>query len=198
MISLVYIIKDGSGTGNTAMVDDKNRLRTMATIETGGTDAALVGDLFNINTETINLTSSGASSLLYIKNTNLVPWIVDRVFYNAGESTGGTGDFLAEVIANPKEGTLISAGVALIAHNLNFGSNKVLAADLLKGAEGSTITDGVVRVSTIIPTSGSRVLIAFDAIVMPAGSSLAIKITPQTGNTSMNIQVGINLHRFTD
>ena len=31
-----------------------------------------------------------------------------------------------------------------------------------------------------------------------AGSSLAIKITPQTGNTAMNIQAGLNLHRFTD
>lgn len=191
-------IKDGTGSGYRAEVDSKNRLRTMAVVESGGTTAALVGDLYNINTETINLTSANASSLLYIKNTNLTPWVLDRVFYNAGTSTGGSGDFLAEVIANPTTGTLITSGTAITPHNLNFGSSKTLTATTLKGAEGSTITDGTVRVSTIIPTSGSRVLISFDAIILEAGSSLAIKITPQTGNTAMNIQVGLNLHRFTD
>ena len=192
------LIKDGTGTGNKAKVDSKNRLRTLAVIETGGTTAALIGDLYNVNTETISLTSANASSLLYIKNTDQIPWVVDRVFYNAGVSTGGSGDFLAEVIANPTDGTLISGGTAITPHNLNFGSTKSLTATTLKGVEGSTITDGEVRVSTIIPTSGSRVLIAFDAIILPAGSSLAIKITPQTGNSAMNIQVGLNLHRFTD
>lgn len=191
-------IKDGTGSGHRAKVDSKNRVAARSVTETGSTTAALVGDLYNINTETISLTSSGASSLLYIKNTNLVPWVVDRIFYNAGVSTGGSGDFLAEVIANPTTGTLISAGTAITPHNLNFGSTKSLTAITLKGAEGSTITDGTVRVSTIIPASGTRVLISFDAIILEAGSSLAIKITPQTGNTAMNIQVGLNLHRFTD
>jgi len=195
---MVDVIKDGTGTGNTAKVDDKNRLSTMSVVQSGGVSAALDGDLYNINTEIIILTSSNLSGLLYIKNTNLVPWVLDRVFYNAGNSTGGTGDFLAEVVANPTTGTLISAGTDITPHNLNFGSNEILAATTKKGSEGSTITDGTVRVSTIIPTSGTRVLIAFDAIIMPAGSSAAIQITPQTGNTSMSIQVGINLHRFTD
>ena len=191
-------IKDGTGSGYRAKVDNKNRLSTLSVIETGSTTAAIIGDLYNINTETISLTSANASALLYIKNTNLVPWVVDRVFYNAGASTGGSGDFLAEVVANPTAGTLISAGTAITPHNLNFGSSKALSATTLKGAEASTVTDGTVRVSTIIPTSGTRVLISFDAIILEAGSSLAIKITPQTGNTAMNIQVGLNLHRFTD
>ena len=195
---MVGTIKDGTGKAYRAKVDKKNRLSTIAVIQSGGVSAALDGDLYNVNTETINLTTTSASSLLYIKNTNLTPWILDRVFYNAGLSTGGTGDFLAEVIANPTEGTLIDSGTPIVAHNLNLGSNKALVATILKGAEGTTITDGTVRVSTIIPASGTRVLIAFDAIIMPAGSSLAIKITPQSGNSAMNIQVGLNLHRFTD
>ena len=118
------------------------------------------------------------------------------MFYNAGPSTGGSGDFKAEVVANPTAGTLISGGTALIPHNLNFGSSKILTSDTLKGAEASTITDGTVRVSTIIPASGTRVLIAFDSIILEPGSSIAVTITPQTGNTAMNIQVGFNLYRF--
>ena len=191
-------IQDGTGTGSRAKVDVKNRLNTFAVSESGATEAALNGDLYNVNTETIELTSAGASSLLYVKNTDTVPWVLTRVFYNAGPSTGGSGDFLAEVVANPTAGTLISGGSATTPHNLNFGSSQVLAATALKGVEGSTITDGTVRVSTIIPSSGTRVLISFDSIILPTGASFAVRVTPQTSNTSMNIQVGANLHRYTD
>ena len=102
-------IKDGTGTGNTAKVDTKSRLHAFTTTESGGTEAAISGDLYNVNTETISLTSDGASALLYMKNTDTVPWVYNRVFYNAGPSTGGSGDFLAEVVATPTTGTLISA-----------------------------------------------------------------------------------------
>lgn len=188
-------IQDGTGSGYRAKVNSSNHLHTRAISESGGTDAALKGDLYNINTETIALTSDGASSLLYMKNTDTVPWVVNRVFYNAGPSTGGSGDFLAEVIANPSTGTLVSAGTATTPHNLNFGSSKELTGTILKGAEGSTITNGTVRVSTIIPVAGTRVLIGFDSIILETGSSIAIRITPQTGNTAMDIQVGFNLYR---
>jgi len=191
-------IQDGTGSGSRAEVDTKNRLHTFSISESGATEAALDGNLYNVNTETLTLTSGNASSLLYMKNTNDHPWVMTRLFYNAGTSTGGTGDFLVELVANPTTGTLITGGTATTPHNLNFGSSQVLTATALKGTEGSTITDGTVRVSTIIPSSGTRVLIAFDSIVIPAGASFAVRVTPQSGNTSMDIQVGANLHRFTD
>ena len=190
-------IQDGTGTGYRAKVDSDTHLHTRSVSESGGTDAALVGNLFNINTETIELTSANASALVYMKNTDTVPWVVNRVFYNAGPSTGGTGDFLAEVLANPTTGILISCVSALTPHNLNFGSSNELTGTVLKGAEGSTITNGTVRVSTIIPVAGARVLISFDSIVLPVGSCIAVRITPQTSNTSMDIQVGFNLYSYT-
>ena len=190
-------IQDGTGGAFRAKVDEDNHLHTRSVNESGGTDAALVGNLYNINTETINLTSANASALLYMKNTDSKPWVLNRVFYNAGPSTGGSDDFLAEVIANPSTGTLISGGTAITAHNLNFGSPQALTATVLKGAEADTITNGVVRVSTIIPVAGTRVLISFDSIILEPGSSIAVRVTPQTGNTSMDIQVGFNLYRYT-
>ena len=123
------------------------------------------------------------------------PKFTSLSFSYSGASTGGAGEFLAEVVANPTEGTLISAGSNLTVHNLNFGSSKVLDALTLVGVEGSTITNGEIRVGTIIPTSGVRVLIAFDSIIIPPGASLSIDVTPQTGNTSMNIQVGVNIYK---
>jgi hypothetical protein len=190
-------IQDGTGTGYRAKVDSDNHLHTRSISESGGTDAALSGNLYNVNTETVELTSANASALVYMKNTDTVPWVVNRVFYNAGPSTGGTGDFLAEVVANPTTGTLISGGSALTPHNLNFGSSQELTGTVLKGGEGSTITNGTVRVSTIIPVAGTRVLIGFDSIILDVGSSIAVRITPQTSNTSMDIQVGFNLYRYT-
>ena len=189
-----YIL-DGTGTGSRAKVDSKNRLNTLAVTESGGTEAAVEGDLYNVNTGTINLTSDSASALLYMKNDDTVPWVYNRVFYNAGTSTGGTGDFLAEIYSNPTTGTLISGGAVIVPANLNFGSSKVLTGTTLKGAEGSTVTNGNVPVSTIIPASGTRVLISFDSIILEPGSGIAVVITPQTSNTSMNIQVGFNLYR---
>jgi len=190
-------IQDGTGAGYRAKVDSDNHVHVRSVSESGGTDAALSGNLFNINTETVVLTSANASGLVYMKNTDTVPWVVNRVFYNAGPSTGGTGDFLAEVVANPTTGTLISGGTTLVPHNLNFGSSNELTGTVLKGAEGSTITDGTVRVSTIIPVAGTRVLISFDSIILDVGSSIAVRVTPQTSNTSMDIQVGFNLYRYT-
>lgn len=191
-------IQDGTGKGYRAKVDNDNRLATRASISQDSTTAALIGNHYNVNTDSIPLTSSSSSGLLYMRNTDSVNWIFSRVFYNAGTSTGGAGDFLAEVVANPTGGTLISAGTAINAFNLNFGSGKTLTATILKGVEGSTVTGGETRISTILPASGVRVLIPFDSVVVEPGSSLAVRITPQTGNTSMNIQVGFNLHRFTD
>ena len=191
-------IQDGTGTGNRAEVDVKNRLHTFAVSESGATEASIDGGLYNLNTENIELTSATSSALLYMKNIDTVPWVMTRVFYNAGPSTGGSGDFLAEVIANPTTGTLISAASETTPHNLNFGSSKTLTSLAYKGVQGSTITDGTVRISTIIPAAGTRVLIGFDSVILEPGSSFAVRITPQTGNTSMNIQVGANLHRFTD
>ena len=84
------VIKDGS-TGKTAGVDDKNRLMTFSTNQSDSTHAACNGDLFNINTETINLTTDTASSLVYMKNIDTVPWIFTRIFYNAEISANGSG-----------------------------------------------------------------------------------------------------------
>ena len=194
---MTTVIKDGK-TGKTARVDSRNRLNTFAISETAPTDAAINGDLYNVNTGIITLTSGTVSSLMFLKNDDTVNWVVSRVFYNASASTGGTGRWLADVVANPTDGTLISAGTDFTAFNLNFGSPESLAATLKKGAEGSTLTDGEVRVSTLVPSAGARVLIPFDSVILEPGSSLAIQITPPTGNTSMEIQVGVNLHRVVD
>lgn len=190
----MFILKSGT-SGNTAEVDSNNRLNTFATSQSSSTFASCIGDLFNVNTGAINLTSSSPSALLHMRNTDTVAWIFTRIFYNAEVSIGGSGEWLAEIIANATQGTLISGGSPLTPYNLNFGSAKTLSGTTLKGDEGDTLTDGQVRISTLIPASGTRVLIPFDSVVVPPGATISIRITPQAGNTSMNLQVGFNMYR---
>ena len=190
----MFILKSGT-SGYTAEVDSNNRVQAFSTSQTHSTSAALMSDYYNINSGVINLTSASASALLYVKNTDTVTWSIGRVFYNFGSSTGGTGDALAEIISIPTAGTLVSAGSTITPHNFNFASPKLLLGTVKAGVEGSTVTDGAVAISSIMPIVATRVLINFDSIVLTPGASLAIRITPQTGNTSMNVQVGLNLHR---
>lgn len=189
-----FTLKDGR-TGRTAEVDSNNKLLTSSTVSSAATFAAMNGDAYSINSGDITLTSANASALLILTNIDDRDWVFTRVFLNAAASTSGTGDWLAEIIANGTAGTLISAGTAKAPQNLNYGSSKVLAATTLTGVEGSTLTDGVVKSNFLIPAVGTRNLISFDSVIVPPTTSIAIRITPPASNTSLDVQVGFNLHR---
>jgi hypothetical protein len=191
----MFIMKSGS-SGNTAEVDNNNRVQAFSTSQTESTAKALDGEAFNINTGSITLTSANPSACLYLENTDTVDWVIRRVFYNIAASTGGNGDMLANVVANPTGGTMLSSGTAFEPVNFNFGSAKSLTSTCLKGAEGLTLTGGIQEaVSTLIPAAGTRILISFDSVILKPGSSLGLVVTPPSGNTSLKLQVGVNAHR---
>jgi len=84
------VIKDGS-SGNVAKVDVKGRQIAFATAQPEETSAALVGDTFVISSGDITLTSATESGVLHVENTDTVPWILTRLFFNAAASTNGVG-----------------------------------------------------------------------------------------------------------
>jgi len=154
------------------------------------------GNGFNINTGTINLTGNATTSgLLYIKNNEDRDVVIEFFKYLIGNSTSGSGDYTIDVIRNPTAGTLITDKLAVdINCNRNFGSNNTLLLDVFKGAEGKTITDGKQCLDTLISVDGIRLDIDPGEIILKKGSSVAVKITTQTGNTSMNIQIVAQIH----
>ena len=117
------------------------------------------------------------------------------MFFNFGPSTGGAGIILVEVIRNPSVGTLISGGTDIASRNRNFGSSSTLAADVKGGAETDTITDGE-RFFDIFEFPSKQFPIPVD-ISIPKGSSIAIRITPQPGNTSMDVIIGARVFKDT-
>ena len=185
-------IIDGKGTGYRVAVCDKNRLQTFTVSEDLSIDAAKSGENYNINTGSITLTSSTESAVLYIKNNEDKNFIIEDVIVILGASTGGTGDLSIELVRNPKLGTIVSGATNVdVVGNRNFGSSRELVADVYKGAEGNTITDGTSFADTTRSSAGTVVHFDGDVMVLPKGTSLGVNITPQTSNTSMNVKVAI-------
>lgn len=185
-------ILDGTGSGKRAKVDENNRLQVFCVSETLNLEAARSGESYNINTGAITLTSANKSAVLYIKNNEDKQFIINEIIVILGASTGGTGDLTVELIRNPTLGTIVSGAVdADIISNRDFGSSKVLVADVFKGAEGNTITDGTNFGDTTRSSASTVVTFDADVVVLPKGTSIGVNVTPQSSNTSMSVKVAV-------
>ena len=188
---------DGTGTGKRAKVDVSNRLHTHSVTETIIQNAARTGDSYNINSGPITLTTASQSALLYFKNTGDSDIHIAAVGYLIGNSTGGAGDFHATVVKNPTTGTVISDAVAVaINENKNVGSSKILDIETYKGAEGKTFTNGEDFYFSLLGGAARTYVISTGTIVVPNGGSIGVNVTPQIGNTSMEIQIFMSVTEY--
>ena len=193
-MSGIVVIKDAS-TGQGASVTKQGQIEAFATSRSELTDSLLNGDAFIITTPAINLTSDGLSALLYLANTDSATWIMNRFFVNIGPSDV-SGEHEFQLLANADDGTLISAGTDFEAANLNFGSPKTLNAVIKHGAEASTVTGAQIIIDSIVPSTGARTALIGDNLIIPPGTNAVVTVTPPTGNTGMNAQVGFLIHRL--
>jgi len=191
------LIEDGEGQGYKAGVDKNHRIQALCVSLDAGQEGATNGDTYNVNTGTISLTSANESALMYLKNNGTKDVHVTTIGYLIGNSTGGSGDLNLDVIRNPTAGTLVSGASAVDVNiNKNFGSTNTLTVDAFKGAEGNTLTDGDVAYYSLQPNSGRAYLITTGTLVLPQGSSIGVNVTPQTGNTAMDIQVFLAITEY--
>jgi hypothetical protein len=181
------IIVDGSGSGYAAKVDQENKLLTHSFTVSSALTGALKGDAFNVGSTLLTLTSANESACLYIKNLEQDDIIISVQFINLGASTGGSGESKFKFYLNPTTGTIIDNAVAGDAFNRKIGSSNTLSATVYKGAEGYTLTNGDVIEA---PTTGLFSTVPF---VLEKGSAFGIAITPPTGNTSLEVQIGLNV-----
>ena len=185
-------ILDGKGTGKRAEVDLNNRLQVFSISEGLSLDAAKNGENYNINTGSITLTSANQSAVLYMKNNEDKTFVITDVIVILGASTGGSGDLTVEVIRNPTTGTIISgASDVAVVGNRNFGSSREFVADIYKGAEGNTITNGTDFSDTTRSAASTVIHFDADVIAMPKGTSIGVNITPQASNTSMAVKIAV-------
>jgi len=183
---------DGRGTGYRAQINKENQIETFSVIRSELSSSLDHGKTWNLGTGYLTLTSANASDVLYIKNTGTIPLVIDLYVVLARASTGGSGDLLIDILRNPTGGTVISDASLANAVNMNFGSNEQPDALFYKGAEGKTLTgnDGVLRSKT---TADNRWLAGI-LTEIPKGASLGFRVTPPTGNTSMDLEVIVEIY----
>ena len=187
------VIKDGR-TGQTAKVNDKSQLETFAVSVDQVVNSSINGDAFFITTGIVNLDTDGESWLLNIKNNESIDWVINSLTIDFGASDG-TGDIHAAFSSGATGGTLIDAGVAIPASNLNLGSAKELDADIKLGSDGSTVSGGLGSAAVLIPESSKTVPFISSPIIVGPGTALAVGVTPAAGNSSMDVQARVIIYR---
>jgi len=192
---MTVVIKSGDN-GNTAKVSVDGKLKTSAVSQSSSIDSAIKGDTFFIGPGIVELTDDGLSELLYVKNDDFLDWIIDTIDSTFGQSTGAAGkDFTTTFTINPTGGTLITAGTPSAGLQTNLGSAKPLAATIMVGAQGSTITGGT-AVEEIVPNDSFQQIFRAGPIVITPGSSFSIGVTPAVGNTSIKTDISVILYRM--
>ncbi len=186
---MAEIIKDGTGSGNTAKVNAQNRLSVKALTLDTNLEAALLGCAFDIGSSQITITNDTANSLLYIKNNECENIVLSAVFADFGSCTCGTGTGTLTFNVNPTAGTLVCCTPTCASViNRKIGATCTLTADTYRaGANSETLTGG----STILfPQSAGTNAFFASPFVIPKGASFGVGYQPPTGNSSMVVQIG--------
>jgi hypothetical protein len=183
---MAEIIKDGTGSGNTARVDVDNRLSVKALVLPEDLEAGLLGNAFDISAGLITITNDTCNSLLYIKNNECCNLVIDAIFFDSGCSTCGTGAGQITWHLGPTAGTLVCDACDAQVLNRQIGASCTLTADAYKAsAVSKTLTGG----STVqFPSSGGLFVKPF---IIPKGQAFGISYTAPSGNMSQVVQAGI-------
>ena len=180
-----FKITDGTGGCSRSKVDNTKRLHTRSVSVTEQEEALRDGKDWNIETGYLTLTTDTASDVLYLKNTGERDLKVILYVVLAKASTGGSGDLLVGILRNPTAGTVVSDANEANIVNMNFGSTNEISGDVYYGGEGKTLTghDNEVVSKT---TDDTRLLLGVKT-ELPKGSSVGVRITPPSGNTSIDV-----------
>jgi hypothetical protein len=190
-----FQILDGTGRNIKAKVSVDNRLYTQSVNRSEREEQSLVGEAYIIGTGFVNLTTSGTSAVLYFKNNEDVDLIITRFLVGVKKSAGGTENFVTGIIYKNPTSMVSGTGNPLAINNVNFGSSNTVDSDSEIGQQGALLAGGSAYLATVAPTEN---LTSEDAsTILPKGSSIGVFITPPPGNTSIDVSVGINLHKLT-
>jgi len=190
-----FQILDGTGRNIKAKVSVDNRLYTQSVNRSEREEQSLVGEAYIIGTGFVNLTTSGTSAVLYFKNNEDADLVITRFLVGVKKSAGGTENFVTGIIYKNPTSMVSGTGNPLAINNVNFGSSNTVDSDSEIGQQGASLAGGSAYLATVAPTES---LTSEDAsTILPKGSSIGVFITPPPGNTSIDVSVGINLHKLT-
>lgn len=197
----VEIKNSGAGPDIGSHVDQNNQLHVFSVDKTVIQDAVSKGLAYNINTGTIGLTSTTASSVLYFKNdedpiNGESGIVIDAVAVGIGDGGTNSEKSIITFVRNPTGGTTVdNANAVDMKQNRNFGSDNTLSTTTLayKGAEGET-TSGGNNFAQFYQLAGTRGYYTVD-VELPRGASFGVTIDTQTTSGTTDIYVALILHR---
>jgi hypothetical protein len=191
-----FQIQDGTGSNRKVRVGISNRLFVESTIRSEREEEALLGEAYIVGSGFVELTTTGTSAVLYFKNNEDVDLVITRFLVGVKASAGGTENFITGIIYKNPTSMTGGTGSPLLIDNANFGSSNTIDADSEIGQQGALLVGGSPYLATVAPT---EMLTAEDAsTILPKGSSIGVFITPPPGNTSVEVSVGINMHKLTE
>ena len=182
------MIKDGTGKGFLAKVNDDNQLITRATAVEQRLHASVDGQYYEASTSEVTITDAAETPMIYIKNDNTNPdmvIIIDRVFVDIWASTGGTGSGVIEYYKN----STITGGTDIVPVNSNFGSGLSMVGTFKKtmttqvDGSGSHFWWGALGEGSNVIDEGR--------IVIPPGYSIGINYSAPASNTSQIIAINV-------
>ena len=183
------IIKDGTGSGNSAQVDAHGRLHVEATTVAVEVAEAFEGHSYDVSTQgLVTLTTDNDSALLYIKNNGNEELLIQTIFTDSNSSTGGTGQGTMKWHMNPTSGTLISDAEEAQVLNRRIGSPIGMDSDAFKASATDKTLVSVSQVTIPLP-AGAGIPFA-GPWILQKGQAFGVSYQPPTGNTSMTIQIG--------
>ena len=181
------IIKDGTGSGDTAKVDVSNKLNTRTVESPSIHEAAEAGEALFISSGAVTLTSCCQSAILWYQNDECRDILITEVFFSVGSSTGGTGSVLFSFRKNAT-GLSSSVGDAIFT-NPNFGSCTSFCSTSERGEEAATVTGGIATAAFFITLDGTSTLPA--TLVIPKGKSISVQVTPPVSNSSLTLSIAL-------
>ena len=190
------VIKDGSA-GYTAAVNDQNQLEVHAVTEGLALHSSGRGEAWNLNTDNISITT-GAASLMYLKNTSDAQFIIESIIMGIAEGTFVSTEFpYIHIHKNPTGGTIIDNAVRIpFEQNRNFSFNDSFGGDVYVGVDGDTDSGGVGMGQFIINKTGRTIIPVNFVLPKQSGFSMHLNMIG-TGTTNVYAAVVGYFHNDT-
>ena len=182
-------------------IDQNGQAHTFCITETEHNHAVESGQAYNINTGWITVNGTTNSSVVYIKSDeqplhDISDLVIQSVIIAVGTISGTPVDMpYATIIRNPTAGTIVDDATAIpISSNSTFGDNSSLDSIMYKGADTKTLTDGTDH-GIVMLKGESRTPVPELNIDLKKGSSIGIKINPNTTAGGCQVYVAFVVHR---
>ncbi len=185
-------IKDGAGTGQLARVNNDGQLVTRATAVEQRLHSSADGLYFEATTGKVEITDANETPMIYIKNDNTdtdTILVIDRVFVDTWDSTGGSGGGTIVYFRNPD----ITGGTDIIPVNSNYGSGNSMDGTFKKSMTTLTEGGGTEWWWGNVPED-SGIVVEEGRIIIPPGYSMGISYQAPASNTSQYVAINIAMY----